>query len=284
MSAVTTDYCSLQLVLSLLGPGDLAVCQAVCTHWREIATLPEVRGACLRRAWGVAQITANSSKEWSFLQVLIMQSWIRNVVLRGTTKRNPHILAIESISSFVRRHHLLPGESLQAIAVRQGGDLTALKRLNSIISDYSLSCRSFIYVPGIKSLDELRGKALRYEYDHVSKRGQAVVLDSQEEDQASSSKVSEEASASAEAVQPSAAQQAQILNKMSALLAKSLHIDEGAARYYIEEAGGDIKRAVLLARNDDSWATGAETPTSSRSGLQSRLRRILMLSGGGPAT
>jgi hypothetical protein len=48
----------------------LHIPKAVCSQWREVAMIPEVREACLCRAWGVVQITANSAKEWSFLQVL----------------------------------------------------------------------------------------------------------------------------------------------------------------------------------------------------------------------
>jgi hypothetical protein len=60
---------------------------------------------------------------------------------------------------------------------------------------------------GIRSLEELRGKALRYEYDHVSKRGQAVVVDVHEDDPASTSEVSDKVPSNAEAVLPSPAQQ-----------------------------------------------------------------------------
>ena len=55
--------------------------------------------------------------------------------------------------------------------------------------------------------------------------------------------------------------------KMSALLAKSLKIDEGTARYYLEEANGDVKAAVRLARMDESWehvAGGVAGPLNSR--------------------
>lgn len=38
----------------------------------------------------------------------------------------------------------------------------------------------------------------------------------------------------------------QLTGKMSALLGRSKHIDESAARYYLDEAGGDLKRAMEL--------------------------------------
>ena len=46
------------------------------------------------------------------------------------------------------KHRVLPGESLQSIAVKHGGDLTTIKRLNSIISDNSLPARPCLFVPG----------------------------------------------------------------------------------------------------------------------------------------
>ena len=66
--------------------------------------------------------------------------------------------------------------------------------------------------------------------------------------------------------------------KMSALLAKSLKIDEGTARYYLEEANGDVKAAVRLARMDESWehvAVGVAGPSNRLRGFFGGHRQTL---------
>ncbi len=90
--------------------------------------------------------------------------------------------------------------------------------------------------------------------------------------------------------------QSQLLTKLSLLLAKSLRIDELTARcerdishrvlplmlsrpllrYYLEETGGDVKRAVDLARNDDAWEHAESVElVSSRRRMRHFMQRAL---------
>lgn len=158
-SAPTTCYdigCCLSQVLGSLSPRDLARAQVsisavgyfqqeyddtlhpatclpaparpqmVCRQWRDVACLPEVRHACFARKWGLAAVHApeGSHRAWAFLQ------------------------SINSISCFVRKHMLQPGDTVQSVAVMHGMDVPSIKRLNNMISDSSVTCRTYLYVPG----------------------------------------------------------------------------------------------------------------------------------------
>lgn len=44
-----------------------------------------------------------------------------------------------------------------------------------------------------------------------------------------------------------------MIAKMSALMSRSLRIDESTAQFYLRDAGGDIKAAIRLAEQDQRW-------------------------------
>ena len=44
-----------------------------------------------------------------------------------------------------------------------------------------------------------------------------------------------------------------MIAKMSALMSRSLRIDESTAKFYLCDTGGDIKAAIRLAEQDRRW-------------------------------
>jgi hypothetical protein len=53
------------------------------------------------------------------------------------------------------------------------------------------------------------------------------------------------------------AQEAQRQTKLAQLIARSMHIDEHSAKWYLDEAHGDLKAALKLAELDSQWEAAA---------------------------
>mmetsp|Transcript_34368 Transcript_34368/g.76316 ORF Transcript_34368/g.76316 Transcript_34368/m.76316 type:complete len:327 (+) Transcript_34368:93-1073(+) len=222
------DNCCLGLVLSLLTPRDLARVQVVSRQFQEVCSCEEVRRASFMSTWGVAGIVGYDERSWQFLQ------------------------SISSPRSFVRRHPVVPSDSLQRIAVQHGADLTAIKRLNNIISDHSCASRRIMYIPAFTHREELEGQLVKVVHDSIVQRTYPVVLSRQEAEEEGaglSPPPGDKACGKAQGTPKSE----QLRRKMCSLLGRSLHIDDDAASYYLEEADGDVKKAMQLAEGDASW-------------------------------
>lgn len=108
-----------------------AAAQVVCRAWRQAAREDAVVRACFARHWGVAGFTGSP--------------------------RQPSFLHTATLASFVKRHEVERGDSLQALAVRHGVHPAAIKRQNALMSEHSIFSRHFLYIPVVDRA-ELAGK------------------------------------------------------------------------------------------------------------------------------
>jgi hypothetical protein len=105
---------------------------------------------------------------------------------------------------------------------------TDIKRLNNIITDSTVACRTHLYVPAFAAPGDISGCTLTYEYDEHSQRGFAVALRPGEDDgvrAGGGARESEPQDGRDDAPQKA---------KVAALLARALRIDEATAAYYLE--------------------------------------------------
>ncbi|KIZ07719.1 F-box protein [Monoraphidium neglectum] len=131
-----------------------------------------------------------------------------------------------------------------SLAVHYGVQPTAIKRINNMISDHSLHSRIFVHVP-VAFADDLVGRAVQVRYCQAAKRDVAVLLE--DGDACCSSDWEAYCGREAEL------QAEQLREKMSKLLGRSMRVDKETALFYIDEAGGDLKRAMSSASKDASW-------------------------------
>eukprot|EP00198_Chlamydomonas_reinhardtii_P002777 XP_001692113.1 predicted protein [Chlamydomonas reinhardtii] len=199
------EHLSLELVLTCLEPRELAKCRVVCREWHEAATSPEVRRSCFMTHWRLGGLVGEP--------------------------RNASLLDTATLGHFVSRHEVARGDSPTSLAVRYGVSVTAVKRLNNLISDHSLLSRSAVYIP-VPNAACLAGAHVLFEYCRNACR-ELLVLEA-----------------------------SKLRDKLVALLGRSLHVDEHTARYYLAEAGWCPKKAVAMCEQDLAWESRA--PGSSR--------------------
>lgn len=58
------------------------------------------------------------------------------------------LLQTAAVTSFVREHVVQRTDSLQMLAVRHGVTVPCLKRVNNLMSDFSLHSRTQLFIPG----------------------------------------------------------------------------------------------------------------------------------------
>ncbi|PNW71954.1 hypothetical protein CHLRE_16g667100v5 [Chlamydomonas reinhardtii] len=240
------EHLSLELVLTCLEPRELAKCRVVCREWHEAATSPEVRRSCFMTHWRLGGLVGEP--------------------------RNASLLDTATLGHFVSRHEVARGDSPTSLAVRYGVSVTAVKRLNNLISDHSLLSRSAVYIP-VPNAACLAGAHVLFEYCRNACRELLVLVG---EDEAAAAREAAKAAATAAASNAaegeaeaenegssSRMQEASKLrDKLVALLGRSLHVDEHTARYYLAEAGWCPKKAVAMCEQDLAWESRA--PGSSR--------------------
>ncbi|KAG2451221.1 hypothetical protein HYH02_003828 [Chlamydomonas schloesseri] len=235
---------ALELVLTQLEPRELARCRVVCREWREAATSPEVRRSCFITHWRLGGLVGEP--------------------------RNPSLLDTATLGHFVSRHEVARGDSPTSLAVRYGVSVTAIKRLNNIISDHSLHSRTAVYIP-VPNAACLAGAHALFEYCRNACRellvlvgeGEAAAAREAAKAAATAGGAGEGGEAEAEASSSRAQEAASRLrDKLVALLGRSLHVDEQTARYYLSEAGWCPKKAMAMCEQDLAWES--RTPGSSR--------------------
>ncbi|KAI8466126.1 MAG: hypothetical protein J3K34DRAFT_434807 [Monoraphidium minutum] len=123
-----------------------------------------------------------------------------------------------------------------------------------MISDHSLHSRLAVHVP-VASAEQLSDSRVQIRYCPAAKRDVAVLLEPGEEDEGTgldwaAGRCGGEAEAQAE----------QLRAKMGQLLGRSLRVDRETALFYIDCAGGDVKRAVAEAERDAAWEEGTAGP------------------------
>jgi hypothetical protein len=97
----------------------------------------------------------------------------------------------------------------------------------------------------VQSIDDLAGRTVTFEYCNMACREFIVLLDGS----------ALPAAKRAPSLTPT--QEAQRQAKLAQLIARSMHIDEHSAKWYLDEAKGDLKAALKLAELDSQWEAAA---------------------------
>ncbi|KAG2494445.1 hypothetical protein HYH03_007497 [Edaphochlamys debaryana] len=227
-------HLALALAFETLRKEELARCRAVCKLWSDVASSLEVRRAVFVRQWRLGGLLGEP--------------------------RSPSFMDSATLSHFVRRHPVCRTDTLPSLAVRHGCAVTAIKRLNNLISDHSLHSRTAVFLP-VGSAAELTGAQAAFEYCGIACRELLVLLSPEElEQRAARQRAAQRAEGGcAEGEGEGGAggglskAQAALRAKLVALLARSLRLEPGAARFYLEEAGWCARQAVELFEQDVRW-------------------------------
>lgn len=79
------------------------------------------------------------------------------------------------LATFAHKHTVQPDDSVQRLAVRYGVDAAHVRRLNGLMTDFSLLSRTHVYLP-VLSAAELAGRRVAFETDRTCRRELAVLL------------------------------------------------------------------------------------------------------------
>jgi len=194
-------------------PEQLQAIKAVSQRWRNLAE--EVAPLMFLQQWHLAAVCGKP--------------------------RSQRFYMVSDLSSFVHEHKCGCLDTLSAVAVRYSSDVHTIKRVNNLISENALFSRERIFVP-VASAGELDGQTVTLKWCPIVCR-QFAVLNAQP-DATAFGDMPLEANK-----QP----QEQSLGKLSVLLSRGLRIDEAQAQFYLVQAGGDIKAAIRLQREDAAW-------------------------------
>ncbi|KAG2435804.1 hypothetical protein HXX76_007000 [Chlamydomonas incerta] len=183
--------------------------------------------------------------------------------------RNASLLDTATLGHFVSRHEVARGDSPTSLAVRYGVSVTAIKRLNNLISDHSLHSRTAVYIP-VPNAACLAGAHVLFEYCRNACRellvlvgeGEAAAAREAAKAAATAGGGAAEGEAESEGSSSRVQEASKLRDKLVALLGRSLHVDEHTARYYLSEVGWCPKKAIALCEQDLSWESHA--PGSSR--------------------
>eukprot|EP00877_Chromochloris_zofingiensis_P003472 jgi/Chrzof1/13125/Cz07g20230.t1 len=222
-SANSLDAQALSMVLALLSPQELGKAQVVCRLWFDTATHPEVRRRSFLRHWRLNDC-------------------------RGTA-RQKHFMETIALASFVMLHHVQRTDTLQMLAVRYGVDVTTIKRVNNLMSDHSLHSRQHLYIP-VANRCELEDQTVTFQHCPLAARDFAVLTGQPVQQHAEGKPVSHNMRLQIDALRA----------KLSLWLGRSLHIDEATAKYYLEDANGDVKAAMTAFEKDLDWESRTAGP------------------------
>ncbi|GLC41567.1 hypothetical protein PLESTB_000701200 [Pleodorina starrii] len=229
-------YVAITLALSRLSPQGLGQCRAVCKLWREAASGPEVRRAAFMQHWRLAGLVGEP--------------------------RNPSLFDTAGLGHFVRRHAVARGDTLTGLAVRHGCGVTAIMRLNNLITHHSLHSREAVFLP-VSSPSEVAGSHALFEYCRIACREFLVLLSGAE---AEAARKAEAQLHGADGGQEGSGggggdggrrtgQEEALQGKLVALLGRSRQLDEATARFYLIDAGWCLKKALELYEQDLRWET-----------------------------
>ena len=150
------------------------------------------------------------------------------------------------------------GINLANLAVRFGTSVGEIKRINNFASEMAFRCRRTLLVPVHTAP---RGPYLaRYEHDEDCKRSLFVLYTLSEYYAMLAGREEEAGKARSLAIELDGcnakfAKQLAVssLKRSMAACGQAGSFDDAAAAYYLEAASGDIKEALRLAREDESW-------------------------------
>ncbi|KAK9841230.1 hypothetical protein WJX74_002280 [Apatococcus lobatus] len=210
------------------------------------------RGECVRfgiRFWVQAQAVC---KQWKLLvessqfrHEFFSSSWGLKKCL-GEPRRPAYYLGAK-LSHFVWQHPCGASDSLMALALRYGTDVGTLRRLNNLpLSELSVQSRAKIYIP-VQQRSDLEGRFGHFLYDPIACRDFVCVADSETLEGSSLPQTINGPPGRARWSEEERAK------KLSRMMAQALHISEQSARFYFDEAQGDLKAAYQKYDEDKQW-------------------------------
>ncbi|CAL8467063.1 g6599 [Coccomyxa elongata] len=202
-------------IFSHVGPADVARLRAVCRTWDAVIQQAEVARAVLKRTWGITDLVGYPRKKSLYL--------------------------VAGLSHFAIQHTCRYWESLTSVAVHYNVDVAAIRVLNNLISEHSLRSRQYVFVPVQR--EQIRGKAARFIYDKVVDRDLIIISDN----------IDKLLAGTPECEKCQIAILDDGVLKLSQLLGRGLRIDENTAKFYLADAGGDLKKAIKLFEEDRRW-------------------------------
>eukprot|EP00884_Botryococcus_braunii_P021077 jgi/Botrbrau1/7653/Bobra.0159s0095.1 len=153
-------------------------------------------------------------------------------------------------------------DSLMGLALRFGGGRASVAHGQTMsCQDISLRSRHHIYIP-VSGGEGVEGMVCRFIYDAIPIRELVVVAATEEE------LLSLPDDPTPKQLQDS---------KISSMLAKGLKVDEDTARYYLDEAGGDLKQVFQLFEEDSRWEAEQARTQQLRQRGQPRLDVLVWL-------
>uniref|UniRef100_A0A7S0SH90 LysM domain-containing protein n=1 Tax=Mantoniella antarctica TaxID=81844 RepID=A0A7S0SH90_9CHLO len=227
----------LRKLLGYLPTGSLlTTASAVCSRWRRIIHHP-------------------SKPLWrdSFAQTFGLSS------VSGAPKALTQWCARATVGTFVVAHPLERGDTVASIAVRHSMSLGEVKRANGLLSEHALNLRTSYLVP-VRDASKLAGANAHIHLDSASNREVAQML-SNDAFQGRGDEPTRRAPAPADPVRA-----ANLSVVMAESLAKSIGQDVETARFYIQQAGGDIRRAHRAFMSDKEWDPAPETVSRTGNG------------------
>eukprot|EP01023_Acetabularia_acetabulum_P030179 TRINITY_DN28398_c1_g1_i3.p1 TRINITY_DN28398_c1_g1~~TRINITY_DN28398_c1_g1_i3.p1 ORF type:complete len:304 (+),score=34.39 TRINITY_DN28398_c1_g1_i3:138-914(+) len=141
------------------------------------------------------------------------------------------------VSDFVRVHKVRTTDTIMGLALKYKTETMAIRILNNMLGDSGIKAHAFLYVP-VTSLADIQDKTLRFVTEPNLKRKMVLVLD--DEDLEEEDLIPK--------MNPEAIKELQVITVQQAL-----KIDEGTARFYLEESGFDSREAVAAFRQDEEW-------------------------------
>lgn len=193
---------------------------AVCRRWRRVVHDPD------RPLW-----RDTFAKTWGLREV-------------SGRPRTLAFCAHATVRNFVVEHSLERGDTVASIAVRHGMSLGEVKRANGLLSEHALQTRTSYLVP-VRDTSRLADAQVHIHVDAATNREIARVLpiDALRDDFIRRAPVP---------IDPQDA--ARLSATMVEALAKTIGQDTDTARFYMQEAGGDIRRAHMAFMSDKEWS------------------------------
>ena len=206
-------------VLRHVHPAHLNTCAAVCRRWRRcVADLRRLE--LFRRRWNLAEVTGEP----------------RSIVAFVDKAR---------IGSFVRERPVRPTDTLASIAVRHGITPGEVKRANGLLSEFSLHSRTSYLVP-VASPDEIIGASAHLTFHEPSSREVALLSPGDADGDG-------DGDGADGVVARNPADAAKLAQRAVVSLARVVGTDVDTARFYLEEAEGDVRAAHAAFLADESW-------------------------------
>lgn len=204
-----------ELILSQLPTEDLIIsARAVCREWRDAAEMSALLH--VRSEWQLCDLNGRP--------------------------RNLRSLLSFNAESFVIQRPIANGDSMSAVAIAANITVDQLKRFNNLMTEASLHTRDSIFVPATP----IFGRTGEFHFCSVLNR-QLVILERQQR--------SADVQTPTPPLDPVAVQGAEeaAFGKLALLLSKGLRVNLSTAIFYLRSAGGDIRAAMELHRQDNYW-------------------------------